>query len=107
MRRGLETSREPQRDLPEMEKNLEDSDDSSDEEVLLRTGDVPSKWYELYDHQGYSVSGKTVAKMVEKDELAKFIERQNDPNWWMRITDKLNNKNVKLSRADLELIQRI
>lgn len=30
--------------------NLRDSDDSSDEEVLLRTGNVPSKWYELYDH---------------------------------------------------------
>jgi hypothetical protein len=45
--------------------------------------------------------------MVEKDELAKFIERQNDPDWWMKITDKLNNKNVKLSKADLELIQRI
>jgi ribosome biogenesis protein ERB1 len=27
-----------------------DSDDSSDEEVLLRTGNVPRKWYELYDH---------------------------------------------------------
>lgn len=32
------------------EQNLEDSDDSSDEEVLLRTGNVPRSWYELYDH---------------------------------------------------------
>lgn len=30
--------------------NIIDSDDSSDEEVLIRTGNVPSKWYDLYDH---------------------------------------------------------
>ena len=55
--------------------NLGNSDDSSDEEVLIRTGNVPEHWYDLYDHQGYSVNGKQVTKMVEKDELEKFIER--------------------------------
>lgn len=55
--------------------NLKDSDDSSDEEVLLRVGDVPKEWYDLEDHVGYSVKGKKVEKMVEKDELEKFIER--------------------------------
>jgi ribosome biogenesis protein ERB1 len=55
--------------------HLEVSDDSSDEEVLLRTGNVPREWYDLYDHKGYSVKGEAVTKMVEGDELAKFIER--------------------------------
>jgi hypothetical protein len=45
--------------------------------------------------------------MPEQDELEKFIERQNDPQWWRKITDDLNNRNVKLSKADLELIQRV
>ena len=72
--------------------NLMDSDDSSDEEVLLRTGNVPRRWYELYDHQGYDVKGRKVAKMPEQDELEKFIERQNDPQWWRKITDDLNNR---------------
>jgi len=45
--------------------NLKDSDDSSDEEVLIRTGDVPEHWYDLYEHTGYSVDGKKVAKMPE------------------------------------------
>jgi ribosome biogenesis protein ERB1 len=84
-----------------------DSDDSSDEEVLLRTGNVPRKWYELYDHQGYSVSGKQVEKMANQDEVSQFIERQNDKEWWLKIRDELNNRNVKLSKADLELIQRV
>jgi ribosome biogenesis protein ERB1 len=69
-----------------------DSDDSSDEEVLLRTGNVPRRWYELYDHQGYDVKGRKVVKMPEQDELEKFIERQNDPHWWRKITDDLNNR---------------
>ena len=43
--------------------------------MLVRTGDVPQHWYELYDHSGYSVDGKAVEKLIEPDELAKFIER--------------------------------
>lgn len=87
--------------------NLQYSDDSSDEEVLLRTGDVPREWYELYDHAGYSVTGEAVKKMPQSDELTKFIERQNDPMWWSKITDFLNNKEVKLSKGDLELLKRV
>lgn len=87
--------------------NLRDSDDSSDEEVLLRTGNIPKHWYELYDHKGYSKDGKQVEKMVEKDELQKFIEKSEDPQWWRNIVDELNNKHVRLSRADLDMILRI
>jgi ribosome biogenesis protein ERB1 len=61
--------------LKQYDKNLLDSDDSSDEEVLIRTGNVPRKWYELYDHQGYDIKGGKVAKMPEQDELETFIER--------------------------------
>jgi ribosome biogenesis protein ERB1 len=87
--------------------NLRDSDDSSDEENLLRNGNVPQKWYDLYDHKGYSIDGKTVGKMLEKDELQKFVEKQEDPQWWRNITDDLNNKEIRLSRADLDMILRI
>ena len=45
--------------------NLRDSDDSSDEEVLIRTGNVPEHWYDLYEHQGYSVKGERVGKLPE------------------------------------------
>lgn len=45
--------------------------------------------------------------MVEGDELQKFIERQSDPMWWAKITDYLNNKQVKLSTADLDLLRRV
>ena len=67
--------------------NLRDSDDSSDEEVLIRTGDVPKHWYDMYDHVGYSVKGQKVEKQdpKEADEINKFIEKQNDKTWWLKI----------------------
>ena len=55
--------------------NLQYSDDSSDEEVLIRTGNVPKEWYDLYEHQGYSVKGQPVKKLEDKDELERFLER--------------------------------
>lgn len=48
-----------------------------------------------------------MTKLVEKDELEKFIERQADKDWWKKITDDLNNKEVKLSEADLEILVRM
>ena len=61
----------------------------------------------MYDHKGYSVKGKQVEKMLEKDELQKFLEKAEDPQWWRKITDDLNNSEVRLSRADLEMIMRL
>ena len=49
--------------------NLRDSDDSSDEEFALRTGNIPKHWYDLYDHKGYTKDGKPMEKMAEKDEI--------------------------------------
>lgn len=45
--------------------------------------------------------------MAEEDELSKFINRQENKDWWLKIRDVLNNRNVQLSKGDLELIQRI
>ena len=87
--------------------NLLNSDDSSDEEVLIRTGNIPRHWYDLYDHKGYSVKGKQVEKLAEKDELQKFLEKSDDPQWWRNITDELNNKEIRLSRGDLEMLNRL
>ena len=36
--------------------------DSSDEELLVRTGDVPEEWYDSYNHIGYDINSKKVEK---------------------------------------------
>jgi ribosome biogenesis protein ERB1 len=83
------------------------SDDSSDEEVLVRTGDVPEKWYDGYEHVGYDINSKKVIKNEEEDEIEKFIKKANDKNWWREIYDSKNNTSVYLSDKDLEIINRI
>ncbi len=74
---------EPQIPFPEeKEQEAVKSDDSSDEEVLIRTGKIPSHWYNDYDHAGYSVKGEKVGKMKTNDEIEEFLRRQKDPEWW-------------------------
>jgi|TARA_B110001450_G_C17611511_1_gene477490 ribosome biogenesis protein ERB1 len=45
--------------------------------------------------------------MANKDEVDKFLEKANDPTWWRKINDDLNNKEVKLSKGDLDMLKRI
>ena len=83
------------------------SDDSSDEEVLVRTGDVPDNWYDGMEHVGYDINSQKVMKNKEEDEVEKFIKKANDKNWWREIYDSKNNSSVYLSDKDLEIINRI
>ena len=83
------------------------SDDSSDEEVLVRTGDVPENWYDGMEHVGYDINSNKVLKNPEEDEVEKFIKKANDKNWWREIYDSKNNSSVYLSDKDLEIINRI
>ena len=46
-------------------------------------------------------------KKIERDELEEFLRRQKDPEWWREIEDKLNNRRIRLSKEDLELIQKV
>ena len=95
--------------LHKKQKRIEtgSSDDSSDEEVLVRTGDVPEKWYDGYEHVGYDINSKKVIKNDQEDEIEKFIKKANDKNWWREIYDSKNNSSVYLSDKDLEIINRI
>jgi len=81
--------------------------DSSDEEILLRTGNVPREWYKDYEHAGYDVNSNKVIKPPKEDEVEKFMKQANDKNWWRNIFDEDNNKNIYLSDKDIEMIKRI
>lgn len=83
------------------------SDDSSDEELLLRTGDVPREWYDEYDHSGYDITGQKVIKPPKEDNIESFLRKAEQKNWWRNIYDEMNNKTIFISDKDLELIKRI
>ena len=40
----------------------DDSDDSEDEQILSRIGEVPHEWYRKEEHFGYQANGKPVEK---------------------------------------------
>eukprot|EP00340_Litonotus_pictus_P002461 CAMPEP_0170519966 /NCGR_PEP_ID=MMETSP0209-20121228/5178_1 /TAXON_ID=665100 ORGANISM="Litonotus pictus, Strain P1" /NCGR_SAMPLE_ID=MMETSP0209 /ASSEMBLY_ACC=CAM_ASM_000301 /LENGTH=628 /DNA_ID=CAMNT_0010805975 /DNA_START=14 /DNA_END=1900 /DNA_ORIENTATION=+ len=83
------------------------SSDSSDEDILVRTGNVPRQWYKDFDHLGYGINSKRVAKPEEEDEIEKFLKKAKSKDWWRNISDEMNNKTVYLSDKDLEIIKRI
>lgn len=100
----------PQKILSKKQRRISESnssDDSSDEEVLVRTGDVPENWYDGMEHVGYDINSQKVMKNKEEDEVEKFIKKANDKNWWREIYDSKNNASVYLSDKDLEIINRI
>jgi ribosome biogenesis protein ERB1 len=42
------------------------------------------QFYEEYDHIGYNLSGKKIAKPTDgqRDNVDWFLERHDDPNFW-------------------------
>lgn len=89
------------------DNNSQYDTDSSDEDILIRTGNVPRKWYNEFDHAGYDINSYKVDKPEEEDEIQKFLTKAKNKNWWRNITDELNNKTVFLSDEDLAVIKRI
>jgi len=91
-------------------KNLTESSydsDSSDEDVLIRTGDIPQKWYNDFDHVGYNINATQVKKEEKEDEISNFLTKAKNKNWWRYIKDDKNNETIYISDKDLEMIKRI
>lgn len=83
------------------------SDDSSDEDIRLRVGNIPLSWYDDVPFMGYDVHGRRVAKLSDGDALTSHINRAEDPEWWRVIIDHLNAKKVKISDELLTVIRKI
>lgn len=83
------------------------SDDSDDELVETKIGDVPLVWYNNENHIGYSSAGQKVAKKMEMSQIDKLLASEDNPNFWRTIYDELNQKMVKLTPQQLQLVRRI
>ncbi|XP_069114519.1 ribosome biogenesis protein bop1-like [Argopecten irradians] len=82
--------------------------DSSDEEDIRNTvGNVPLEWYRDYDHLGYDVEGRKIAKPKKADELDEFLNKMDNPDYWRTVTNKMTGQNVVLSEEDLQTIKRL
>ncbi|KAJ3162194.1 Ribosome biogenesis protein erb1 [Geranomyces variabilis] len=83
--------------------------DDSDEETTNTIGNVPKEWYEDFPHVGYSIDGKPIMKGTEgkKDQLDEFLSLQDDPNAWRSVYDDVEDKDIVLTKEELEMVKRI
>ena len=87
--------------------NFSSSDDSEDEILLNRSGNVPGHWYEDEEHRGYDVYGRKVMKTLMSSKIDELLKNAEDPNRWRTIQDLQNEREVYLTDADIEIIRRL
>lgn len=79
-----------------------ESDSSSDGDDNP-VGDIPMRWYDGYDHIGYSRDGE---KILPKNKPS-TLDLAADPSAWRRIYDEKNDKEIVLSHEELKAIARM
>ncbi|KAF0701117.1 Aste57867_8414 [Aphanomyces stellatus] len=80
---------------------------SDDEEAHNTIGNVPLRWYEEYDHIGYTVDGQKIIKQNKTDGIDDAIAAKDDPNYGRTVYDAYNDRKVVLSDRELEIIRRM
>ncbi|KAL1917638.1 uncharacterized protein VTP21DRAFT_4031 [Calcarisporiella thermophila] len=90
---------------PEIEGGY--ASDSSTEETTNTVGNIPMEWYDDYPHIGYDINGKKVMRPAKGDELEKFLANMDDPDSWRTVPDNLEQRDVKLTEEELDIIRRI
>lgn len=81
---------------------------SDDEEAEGNTiGRVPLHWYDAFDHIGYDHKGGKLMKRKGLDKIDLAILQQDDPTGAKTIYDMYNDREVKVSEREMEIIRRI
>lgn len=80
----------------------EESDSSSDGEQNP-VGDIPMRWYDGYDHIGYSRDGDKILPQNKPSTL----DLAADPSAWRRIYDEKNDKEIILTHEELKAVARL
>lgn len=80
----------------------EESDSSSDGDINP-VGDIPMRWYDGYDHIGYSRDGE---KILPKNRPS-ALDLAADPSSWRRIYDEKNDQEITLTHQELKEIVRL
>lgn len=68
------------------------------------------KWYDDYDHIGYDLDGKKIAKPAgfgESDNLDEFLNKMQDPDYWRTVKDRQTGGKIVLSQEDIDIIKRL
>ncbi|XP_028919139.1 ribosome biogenesis protein BOP1 [Ornithorhynchus anatinus] len=108
-RKPEEPSAQRPASAPEPKKEDEYAEDSSDEEDIRNTvGNVPLEWYQDFPHIGYDLDGRRIYKPLRnRDELDRFLDKMDDPDYWRTVEDRMTGREVKLTDEQLALVQRL
>lgn len=88
--------------LSDIESDGEESGSSSDGDENP-VGDIPLRWYEGYDHIGYSQSGEKIVPGNKPSAL----DLAADPHAWRKVYDEKNDKTIELTHEELLMIARM
>lgn len=86
----------------------EDGDTSDEEDIRNTVGNIPMQWYENFPHIGYNLDGKKILKPVRNmDELDKFLDKMDNPDYWKTVYDETTGRDHKLTEDELQLVARL
>jgi ribosome biogenesis protein ERB1 len=52
------------------------------QDIRNTIGNVPLEWYKEFDHIGYDLFGKKIGKPKAGDEIDKFLDKMDNPDYW-------------------------
>lgn len=76
-------------------------------EYFNAVGDVPTAWYRDLAHVGYNVSGNRLLRRSGNDSLSNLLNGIDDRSSWRQLFDDSSGSSIKLSKADIILLQQI
>uniref|UniRef100_A0A8D2IVH3 Ribosome biogenesis protein BOP1 n=1 Tax=Varanus komodoensis TaxID=61221 RepID=A0A8D2IVH3_VARKO len=77
-------------------------------DIRNTVGNIPMEWYQDFPHIGYDLHGKKIFKPIRtKDELDRFLEKMESPDYWRTVQDKMTGADVKLTDEQVELVTRL
>ncbi|NXC48114.1 BOP1 protein, partial [Penelope pileata] len=78
------------------------------QDIRNTVGNIPMEWYQDFPHIGYDLDGKRIYKPIRsKDELDKFLEKMENPDYWRTVQDKMTGADIKLTDEQVDLVHRL
>jgi ribosome biogenesis protein ERB1 len=86
-------------------ENWISSGESSESEAELNTiGSVPLRWYDGYEHIGYTREGQRIPRRFPANALQQLLLSGSDPENWRTLYDEKNDREYQLTDEDLQLL---
>jgi ribosome biogenesis protein ERB1 len=81
------------------------SGESSESEAEINTiGNVPLRWYDGYEHIGYTRDGEPLRRRYPANALQQLIAAGDDPENWRKLYDEKNDREIELTDEDVKLL---